>query len=312
MTTDFDEAFEDRIEVKEEPLDFDAIKISVGVATETDPYEADLEIEDLKRRLAYKMIENQDLKGLNETLNGKLSDIKRENLRLKAQIKQLKTPESPNLPPIIIRKIRNPDGTVTFKKNSPKESSKMKSVRQGKMGTTIRAKLLRKSDRKIQVQSSKSGSLVAVGALNSCKIHWFDKPDKVNQNKLETHHYKVFDSSKEDTQIQSQNCIEKVQSPNLSQIEVQPDRQQYQHFNVFRSPDGQVQVRPIPNYANVEQPQQPEPNQNVQHRRPIEPLISVRLKSGPILKTSREVLEKLRAVHAKRRNIEVTMKVSSK
>ena len=309
MTTDF-EAFEDRIEVKEEPLDFDAIKISVGVATETDPYEADLEaeIEDLKRRLAYKMIENQDLKGLNETLNGKMSDMKRENLRLKAQIKQLKTPESPNLPPIIIRKIRNPDGTVTFKKNSPKESSKMKSVRQGKMGTTIRAKLLRKSDGKIQVQSSKSGGLVAVGALNSCKIHWFDKPDKVNQNKLETHHYKVFDSSKEDTQIQSQNCIEKVQSPDLSQNEVQ----QSQHFGVFRSPDGQVQVRRIPNYANVEQPQQPEPNQNVQHRRPIEPLISVRLKSGPILETSREVIEKIRAVHAKRRNIEVTMKVSSK
>ena len=302
MTTDF-EAFEDRIEVKEEPLDFDTIKISVGVATDTDTYEADLEaeIEDLKRRLAYKMIENQDLKGLNETLNGKLSDIKRENLRLKAQIKQLKTPESPNPPPIIIRKIRNPDGTVTFKKNSPKESSKMKSVLQGKMGTTIRAKLLRKSDGKIQVQSSKSGGLVAVGALNSCKIHWFDKPDKANQNKLETHHYKVFDSSKEDTQIQSQNCIVKV-----SQNEVQ----QSQHFSVFRSPDGRVQVRQIPNYANVEQPQQPEPN--VQHRRPIESLISVRLKSGPILETSREVLEKIRAVHAKRRNIEVTMKVSSK
>ena len=249
MTADF-EAFEDRIEVKEEPLDFDAVKISVGVATETDPYEADLEaeIEDLKRRLAYKMIENQDLKGLNETLNGKLSDVKRENLRLKAQIKHLKTPESPKPPPIIIRRIRNPDGTVTFKKNSPKESSKMKSVLQGKMGTTIRAKLLRKSDGKIQVQSSKSG-LVAVGALNSCKIHWFDKPDKVNQNKLETHHYKVFDSSKEASQIQSQNCIEKVQSPDLSQNEVLV--LQSQHFRVFRSPDGQVQVRPIPNYANV-------------------------------------------------------------
>ena len=94
------------IRIKQEPTDFEAVnerKVFANATTQTETLETrtdlNIEIESLKQRLAFSIIERVELKRLNEELARKeetfshmkqlVAETKEENVRLKAQIKHL-------------------------------------------------------------------------------------------------------------------------------------------------------------------------------------------------------------------------------